>query len=160
MKAMIKSTGKVVEVMSRFMPKKKNSPSRDWMCNLSDGTCIDEKELEYINDKPVADGIDDAAWDCVLDSVDVNNPHLLPKYKELLMFLFIAGAKWQADHTPLPEDTVLFNKGVAEGKRLMMEGAVEGDFMLNPYPIICLDDCKNYDFKEGDKVKLIICKED
>lgn len=34
---------------------------------------------------------------------------------------FIAGAKWQADHTPLPEDTVLFNKGVEEGKRLMME---------------------------------------
>ena len=34
---------------------------------------------------------------------------------------FIAGAKWHADHAPLPEDTVLFNKGVAEGKRLMME---------------------------------------
>ena len=28
------------------------------------------------------------------------------------------GAKWQAEHTPLPEDTVLFNKGVAEGRRL------------------------------------------
>lgn len=26
---------------------------------------------------------------------------------------------------PLPEDTVLFNKGVAEGKRLMMEDAVK-----------------------------------
>ena len=38
---------------------------------------------------------------------------------------FIAGAKWQADHTPLPEDTVLFNKGVEEGKRLMMEEAVK-----------------------------------
>lgn len=36
---------------------------------------------------------------------------------------FIAGAKWQAEHTPLPEDTVLFNKGVEEGKRLMMEEA-------------------------------------
>lgn len=31
---------------------------------------------------------------------------------------FKAGAKWQANHTPLPEDTVLFNKGVAEGRRL------------------------------------------
>ena len=38
---------------------------------------------------------------------------------------FIAGAKWQAEQllksSPLSEDTVLFNKGVAEGRRLMME---------------------------------------
>lgn len=33
-------------------------------------------------------------------------------------------ARWGADHTPLPEDTVLFNKGVEEGKRLIMEEAV------------------------------------
>ena len=30
-------------------------------------------------------------------------------------------AKWGAEHTPLPEDTVIFQKGVEEGKRLMME---------------------------------------
>lgn len=35
-------------------------------------------------------------------------------------------AQWGAEHTPLPEDTVLFNKGVEEGKRQMMEEAVEG----------------------------------
>ena len=34
-------------------------------------------------------------------------------------------AQWGADHAPLPEDTVIFNKGVAEGKRLMLEEAVE-----------------------------------
>jgi hypothetical protein len=34
-------------------------------------------------------------------------------------------AQWGADHTPLPEDTVLFNKGVEEGKRLMMKEAVK-----------------------------------
>ena len=37
---------------------------------------------------------------------------------------FIAGAKWQAEHTedyPMPEDTVLFQKGVAEGRRLASE---------------------------------------
>lgn len=28
---------------------------------------------------------------------------------------------FEADHTPLPEDTVLFNKGVAEGRRLAEE---------------------------------------
>lgn len=35
---------------------------------------------------------------------------------------FIAGANWRAEQllksSPLPEDTVLFNKGVAEGRRL------------------------------------------
>ena len=30
-------------------------------------------------------------------------------------------AQWGANHTPLPEDTALFNKGVEEGKRLMMD---------------------------------------
>lgn len=35
-------------------------------------------------------------------------------------------AQWGAEHTPLPEDTVIFNKGIEEGKRLMMEEAVEG----------------------------------
>lgn len=38
---------------------------------------------------------------------------------------FIAGAKWQANQllkgSPLPEDTVLFQKGVAEGRRLERE---------------------------------------
>lgn len=34
-------------------------------------------------------------------------------------------AEWGAEHAPLPEDTVLFNKGVEEGKRLMMEDAVK-----------------------------------
>lgn len=44
---------------------------------------------------------------------------------------FIDEAKWQANQllkgSPLPEDTVLFQKGVEEGKRLMMEEAVEGE---------------------------------
>lgn len=31
---------------------------------------------------------------------------------------FLAGAEWQAKQMPMPEDTVLFQKGVAEGRRL------------------------------------------
>lgn len=77
------------------------------------------------SEKPVPNDLEEAAWDCVLDSVDVNNQVLLPKYKVLLTSLFIAGAKWQAEQllksSPLPEDTVLFNKGVEEGKRLAEE---------------------------------------
>jgi hypothetical protein len=31
---------------------------------------------------------------------------------------FIAGAKWQADHTPLPEDTVIWNDGFKTGREV------------------------------------------
>lgn len=79
-------------------------------------------------------------------------------------------AQWGANHTPLPEDTVLFNKGVAEGKRLMMEEAVEttvvesygyekgedGKWRQVIFPTIhtIIDGCSF-----GDKVKIIIIKE-
>lgn len=78
----------------------------------------------------------------------------------------IAGAKWQAEQllksSPLPEDTVLFNKGVEEGKRLMMKEAVEhyviGEIAGSPVgsAIVHYDDTLN----PGDKVKVIIIKED
>ena len=78
---------------------------------------------------------------------------------------FIAGAKWQAEHAPLPEDTILFNKGVEEGKRLMMEEAVEyevWDFSSSleacPHVNIPLD---NKQYRNGDKVRVIVLpKED
>lgn len=56
--------------------------------------------------------------------------------KELISATARHFAKWQADHAPLPEDTVIFQKGIAEGKRLMLEEAVE---------------CSVYAGKEGDK---------
>ena len=34
---------------------------------------------------------------------------------------FIAGAKWMESQMPMPEDTVIFMKGVAEGRRLERE---------------------------------------
>lgn len=75
---------------------------------------------------------------------------------------FIAGANWQADHTPLPEDTVLFNKGVAEGKRLMMEEAVGGEVTQdNSGNNVVRSGVFNKDFEYGDKVRIIILpKED
>lgn len=73
---------------------------------------------------------------------------------------FIAGAKWQEDHTPLPEDTVLFQNGVEEGKRLMMKEAVEWTVTTNlaNRPVIYLDQLKGFQY--GDKVRIIIVKED
>ena len=38
---------------------------------------------------------------------------------------FIAGAKWMESQMPLPEDTVIFMKGVAEGRRLEREDREE-----------------------------------
>ena len=52
---------------------------------------------------------------------------------------FLAGADWNEEE--------------------MLKGAAQGEFMLNPYPIICLDECKDYNFKDGDKVRIIIVKE-
>ena len=75
-------------------------------------------------------------------------------------------AQWGAEHAPLPEDTVIFNKGVAEGKRLMLEDAVEcsvwagkeGDKWIVSY-------IGNYESmlktcKGGDKVRIIIVNEE
>lgn len=95
---------------------------------------------------------------------------------------FIAGAKWMEAHTPLPEDTVLFNKGVEEGKRLaeeeqadlftvvaldaaqrtknkIMEDAKEGKiiFLLNGDVAVNIGDTDEY--KLGQKVRIIILKE-
>lgn len=73
-------------------------------------------------------------------------------------------AEWQAKQllksSPLPEDTVLFQKGVEEGKRLMMEEAEEcelywdGDFLAIDLNM------RELGYSERDKVKIIIVKED
>lgn len=86
--------------------------------------------------------------------------------------------------TPLPEDTAIFNKGVAEGRRLereenldrdtaffkgmryareqMMKEAVEGEVTYDSlgYNNVIRAGVFNTDFEYGDKVKIIIVKED
>ena len=57
------------------------------------------------------------------------------------------------------EDHAYFAGSVNEREK-MMEEAVEGEVVLNPFPTICLDDCKNYDFNDGDKVRVIVCKKE
>ena len=55
--------------------------------------------------------------------------------------VFIAGADWQNEQ--------------------MMKDAVEGEFLYTPYPTIELDDLKDYNFKDFDKVCVIVLpKED
>ena len=124
-------------------------------------------EIEYNRqraEESVPNDLEEAAEE-YLDKLFGKGRHQ-PFYKEL----FIAGAKWQADHTPLPEDTVLFNKGVEEGKRLMMEEAVEGTVIKTDkhtsvrYKSFYGTDRYFYgiadkQFKPGDKVLIIIVKE-
>ena len=75
---------------------------------------------------------------------------------------------------PLPEDTVLFNKGVEEGKEQMMKEAVEGDITNAGgefgYDVAAFRFDENHTYtvllpheegrKHGDKVELIIVKGD
>ena len=63
-------------------------------------------------------------------------------------------------NAPLPEDTVPFNKGVAEGKRLMMEEAVEGEITTdNRGNNVLRAGVLNNGFEVGDKVKIIVINE-
>lgn len=69
----------------------------------------------------------------------------------------------RAEESPLPEDTVLFNKGVEEGKRLMMEEAVEGEVVkdINNKLAVTAKNVNLDKFKFGDKVRVIVLpKED
>lgn len=96
------------------------------------------KRVSTLSEEPDK-SLEEAAWDCVLDSVDVNNPVLLPKYKELLTYLFIAGAEWQ--------------------KEQMLKDAVEVTVKEDAggYPYIDMDIPLA---KRGDKVRIIIMKEE
>lgn len=71
---------------------------------------------------------------------------------------FKAGAEWQKKQTPMPEDTVLFNKGVEEGKRLIMEGAVEGEVVkdISNKLAVTAKGINLDGFKFGQKVRIII----
>ena len=103
-KARIKSTGKIVDVISRFMPKKRNAPSREWMCNLSDGTCINESELEYLKDSLQDELVKKASeyadkhyseWEEHWDDYNGYNAEL-ENDKLQLIDAFKAGAEWMA----------------------------------------------------------------
>lgn len=82
---------------------------------------------------------------------------------------FIDGAKWQADNTPLPEDTVIWNDGFKTGREIgerdmkeqMMEQAVDATVHLEPgaFPVIEIG-VGRFGLKVGDKVKIIIVKEE
>lgn len=119
-----------------------------------------EKSQKEINDEMLP--LDVAAEDLEEAAKEWAEAH----YKDLVSQQvcaddFIAGAKWQAKHSPLPEDSVAFNNGVEEGKRLMMEEAVEGEIgYWNQRGLsIRLDkSLEKLGYDEDTKVKIIIIK--
>lgn len=84
------------------------------------------------------------------------------KFKsQLIGYIARHFAQWGANHTPLPEDTVLFNKGVSEGKRLMMGEAVEGEVVKDWDNNLSVKSGVICGFKFGEKVRVIVLpKED
>ena len=130
--------------------------------------CIADHSWEMLGEEPVIEELEEAAWNCVLDSVDVNNPVLLPKYKELLLHLFRAGANWQyqkdrGEFAKIKAKT--WCEGFDAHKEQMMKDVVEGKiygYDDGSFELIAswLDLPKESKFKDGEKVKLIIVKED
>lgn len=92
------------------------------------------------------------------------------KHQQFYKDLFIAGWKCRDDQMPMPEDTVLFNSGVAEGRRLEREDMLgdeiscEIDWYDGPilnYPIDQLCEVlSKMDIDVGDKVRIIVLKEE
>lgn len=91
--------------------------------------CIADHSWEMLgeDEKPVPNDLEEAARHSEIltypmpEDGDIEKVFNVQEARVFHEIGFIAGAKWQADHTPLPEDTVLFNKGVEEGKRLAEE---------------------------------------
>ena len=104
-----------------------------------------------------------------MDFVDnhIKKHHRIPTFSDAINY----GIEWQKKQMPMPEDTLIFRKGVEEGKRLMMEEVVEGEVVKTDkhtsvrYKSFYGTDRYFYgiadkQFKPGDKVRIIIVKED
>ena len=71
---------------------------------------------------------------------------------------FALGIINKENRTPTFIDAI--NYGMRMKKEQMLKEAVEGEVFYNPYPTISLDDCKDYNFKDNQKVRIIICKKE
>lgn len=109
------------------------------------GRCMCRIILDFIDslseEKP-SDELEEAAENCVWNSIDSNDPTLVPKFIPLLLSLFISGAYWQ--------------------KEQIMKDAVEGEVIydLGGFFRIKSEAIDGAKYKVGSWVKLIIVKED
>ena len=138
------------------------SPKHDQQCDFDDGyfTGIGaiSQFLDTLSEEPDK-SLKEVAEKYADEPYYAYPPEFLKFVKDEIRDAFIAGAKWQSEHTPLPEDTVLFQKGVEEGKRLMMEGAMEGEVENAFLGIVYLrKNLVDEGYSAEDKVRVIIVK--
>lgn len=128
-----------------------------------------QPEPKFNLDKSLEGAAKEYEW----SNVDINqlNPPTLDMTVQVgaLRDAFKAGAEWQARQllqgSPMPEDTVLFNKGVEEGRRLeredMLKDAAEvtvENWNPDPHPEVTIP-LNSDKFIAGDKVKVIVLKD-
>ena len=93
------------------------------------------------------------------------------KHQQFYKDLFIAGWKCRDDQMPMPEDTVLFQKGVEEGRRLeredMLKDATEAEVLYfgetQGVPrTIKIPRMQEWlkPFNNGDKVRIVVLKDE
>lgn len=75
--------------------------------------------IDSLPEEKPSEDLEEAAKNYAILPMDVGDGRAcIDKKKEKA---FIAGAKWMESQMPMPEDTVIFMKGVAEGRRLERE---------------------------------------
>lgn len=98
-----------------------------------------------------------AAEEYASDYHAYNDEQAIAKYS------FKRGAEWQASQMPMPEDTVLFQKGVAEGRRLeredMLKDAVESESDITEAAKVLVDSVENYVRQESSRSTLLSMKD-
>lgn len=139
------------------------APKHDQQCDFDDGYFTGIGTISQFLDtlsKEPDKSLKEVAEKYADETYYAYPPEFLDFVKEEIRDAFLAGAKWQANHAPLPEDTVLFNKGVEEGKRLMMDDAVEGEVVkdINNKLAVTAKNVNLDKFNFGDKVRIIIVK--
>lgn len=75
--------------------------------------------IDSLPEEKPSEDLEEAAQDYAILPMDVGDGRVCIDKKEERAF--IAGAKWMESQMPMLEDTVIFMKGVAEGRRLERE---------------------------------------
>lgn len=81
--------------------------------------CVDFNMHEEIEEPEKATGTEEKKLPDGLE--EAAKEYFKPEWSGSLIDAFIAGAEWGMNQCPLPEDTTIFQKGIAEGRRLERE---------------------------------------
>lgn len=151
------------------------------LSELGDGKTayvLNEIRLEMKSQLELPEGLEEAAGDAINDYCPegVSTTEGLVFTKSAMIGMFKDGAEWkyQKDRGEFAklkakEWSDGYNKGIVRGKEKMMEDAVEIEVKEDAggYPIVPLDAIELYNYekdkplaKTGDKVKVIVIKED